>query len=67
MDLKDLINRSFETALDEVVRNVIEKKTGWGVDNEVKAAIKEEARKILQEPDMQDALRDRMLHWIKHA
>ena len=64
MELNDLINRSFENALDEVVRNVIQAR-GWGIDSEVKQVIKEEAKKIMAEPEMRKILRDRMIDWIK--
>ena len=67
MELEGIVSRSFELAIDEVVRNVIEDKAGWKVESEVKDAIKDKAREIMNEPEMKDMLKESMKNWIRNA
>jgi hypothetical protein len=62
---KDIMDRAFALAVQEAVKEVIAHHAGGGIDSEVKDAIRAEAKRmVVEDPEIQKLIRERLLYWI---
>jgi hypothetical protein len=62
---KDIIEDAWAETLRKTVQAVIAEKVGYGLDNDLQKAIKEEAIAILKsDPELRGAIRDAMVSWV---
>jgi len=66
-DIRTIAKQAITNAINEMVMDVIVEHSGWGIETELKAVIKERARKMVDEDvEIQKLLKDRIHHWIDH-
>lgn len=62
---RSIVDDAFEAVAREAVRKVIADHVGYGIDSEVKNAIKEMARDLVKnDEEVRTKIRDRLLYWI---
>ena len=65
LDMEALVSEVFEQFARQAVRNVISEDAGYGIESEVKAAIRKEAdRLVMEDPEVRGLIRDSVVRWI---
>ena len=65
MTVKSIVDSAFEEVARQAVRGVIADEIGRGVDTEVKDAIREMAREMVEnDPEIRKLIRERLIYWI---
>ncbi len=67
LDVAELMNDAIRHIVRQAIEKSIGERMGAGIEGDFKAAIKAEAASIMQEPEMQAAIRARLRHWIGNA
>lgn len=65
---KSLVDSAFEEMARQAVQGVIAENWGYGVDTEVKLAIKDVAQAMVREDqELRKMIRDRLVYWIAQS
>lgn len=65
IDMNKIAEDAMYETIKEICGNVIEHHPGWGIESEVKGEIKKITREILNEPEMKEAIKNKIVYWIK--
>lgn len=64
-ELETLVKSALDDVARQALRGVIQSHAGYGIDNEIKDMIKEEARRLLKEDqEIKNAVREALVYWI---
>jgi len=68
MDLQAIAERMFDEAAKEAVRNVIERRTGSALPNEIIELLRREAKQMIEnDPEIRQMLRNALVYWIRRT
>ena len=65
VDIEKVVQEAFDEIVKKAAMNIIETKLGWGIDTEVKQALRERAVDMLNnDEEIKSLLKERLIHWI---
>ena len=65
MDYEKILKESIKELVREATVKVISKNAGYGIETEIKAAIKNEAKRLCDEDEeIKKLIRDQLVYWI---
>jgi len=66
MNFEETAKKIMDEYAREAIKTVIAENVGYGIDNDIKNAIKEKALTILNEDaEIKDMIREAIIYWIK--
>lgn len=67
-EARSIVDSAFEEVARQAVRKVIADNVGYGLDSEVKDAIKAMAHEMVKnDPEIKELIRKRLIHWIAQS
>ena len=65
INIEQFVQDAFDQLIKDAAKEVIVTKLGYGVDSEVKAALRERAEELLRtDVELGELLKERLMHWI---
>ena len=65
VDIEKVVQEAFDEIVKKAALNIIETKLGYGIDTEVKQALRQKAMELLNsDEEIKELLKERLIHWI---